>query len=98
MTARNLTKMATAALKTAVAKVMEDRRQAGRTVPVWKDGRVQRVKPVTPKGKRDRCIEAVFAQSRERGRRRGRDERREASACLNPSHINWMRSPDWIGS
>lgn len=45
MTKRDFTKQATAALKTAVAKVMEERRKAGRTVPVWKDGRVQRIKP-----------------------------------------------------
>jgi hypothetical protein len=51
MTQRNFTNLATAELKTAVAKVMEDRRKAGRTVRLWKDGRVQRVKPVVPKGK-----------------------------------------------
>ena len=45
MTKRDFTKQATAALKTAVANVMEERRKAGRTVPVWKDGRVQRIKP-----------------------------------------------------
>ena len=46
MTKHDFTKQSTEALKIAVEKVMEERRKAGRTVPVWKDGRVQRIKPV----------------------------------------------------
>lgn len=48
MTKRDFTKQSTEALRIAVEKVMAERRQAGRTVPVWKDGRVQHILPPVP--------------------------------------------------